>query len=62
MKMKMSHLPSDLIKAEDRAINIVDEDEDIIDPRVQETETGPVCQPDSTPSPYHGVIANYHHC
>ena len=44
--MKMSHLSSDLIKAEDRAINIVDGDEDIIDTRVPETGTAPVCQSD----------------
>ena len=47
MKMsQMSHLSSDLIKAEDRAINIVDGDEDIIDTRVPETGTAPVCQSD----------------
>ena len=51
--MKMSHLSSDLIKAEDRAINIADGDEDILDPRVPETGTEPVCQTDSPPSPYH---------
>ena len=48
---QMSHLSSDLIKAEDRAINIADGDEDILDPRVPGTE--PDCQTDSPPSPYH---------
>ena len=39
MKMKMSHPLSDFIKAEDRAINIGDED--IIDPRPRDGDIFP---------------------